>query len=529
MGFVTLDLREARAAESKRQVRAARKAAKLPKGDVLAKTKQAMGPNLFSLASGDPEDAKFRRISQNGWLRDLNPLMQQRMQQVCYYLAATTPFGKRIVEILTTYAVGEGFTVTCEDPNVQAVVDKYWDDSVNNLDENTKQVSNELAIFGELCEPVAVNPVDGFVRQGYVDPQEVDWVEFGAIQTGPAAEQVAPNTSGVADATFEMVTIPVKVHLKKRATEPQARVLNVIRLDEDPESPTWGQLTGDCFFTAINRAKGGSRGISELFSLADWIDVFDNMVFDFADKVRFLNAWVYHYVVKGADEKALDEFRRKVTKSPPRQGGIQVTNENVEINPITPDFKGSDMSESARMVKLYGMGGAGLPAWFFADPIDANRSTAQEMQGPTGKKLTEWQNNVKRNLRMKIDFVIAQAIAKGTIRQGANTKYTLNVPDLSVTDYGTAATAMQNATNALAIMEDRQWITTVTAARAAHIMLTQIGVEIDDTVAEVEKAKQEKQDRAANDANNLDPQANLAKALAQQKLLEDAAAAGGVQ
>jgi hypothetical protein len=31
--------------------------------------------------------------------------------------------------------------------------------------------------------------------------------------------------------------------------------------------------------------------------------VFDQMIFDFADKVRFLNSLVWHYTVEGADEK----------------------------------------------------------------------------------------------------------------------------------------------------------------------------------------------------------------------------------
>jgi hypothetical protein len=58
------------------------------------------------------------------------------------------------------------------------------------------------------------------------------------------------------------------------------------------------------------------------------------------------------------------------------------------------------------MVKLYGLGGAGLPAWFFADPVDANRSTAQEMSGPTGKKIESRQGAFGELLGGVIDFVI---------------------------------------------------------------------------------------------------------------------------
>jgi hypothetical protein len=50
----------------------------------------------------------------------------------------------------------------------------------------------------------------------------------------------------------------------------------------------------------------------------------------------------------------------------------------------------------AAVVLMYGAGGSGFPAHFFGDPVDANRSTAESMEGPTGKKLTERQNELKR-------------------------------------------------------------------------------------------------------------------------------------
>jgi hypothetical protein len=43
--------------------------------------------------------------------------------------------------------------------------------------------------FGELCIPVAVNPVDGFVRLGHKDPQDIDAVEYGLITTGDGGQE----------------------------------------------------------------------------------------------------------------------------------------------------------------------------------------------------------------------------------------------------------------------------------------------------------------------------------------------------
>src|SRR6185437_14583317 len=328
-GLVLLDLSEARAAQAERAAGDA-EAARLREMQV----KEAIGPAIFSLTSGDGEDAKFRRITSPETLRDLNPLMHDRMQQVCFFLAVTTPFGKRIVEIITSYVVGERLKVICEDAAAQAVVDRFWSDEINNMETRCQKICDGETTFGEECIPVAVNPVDGFVRLGYIDPMQIDAVEYGKMVTAGGDQEVA---------------FPVTVRLRKEVGVPDQKRLSIIRTDEDVTSPTFGQLTGDTFYFAINKAQSASRGISELFSLADWIDVFDQMIFDFADKVRFLNSFVWHYTLTGADEKQTDAYAKKVTKNPPRQGGVFVSNEKVVVEAKTPDFKGADMSSGADM------------------------------------------------------------------------------------------------------------------------------------------------------------------------------------
>jgi len=460
-----------------------------------ARVKESVAPELFALLAGDGEDAKFRRITSPATLRDLNPVMHQRMQQVCFYLSVTTPFGKRIIRIMVDHIVGEGFKVLAGDPAVQEVAERFWDDSVNNMDENVDALCQEILTFGELCIPVAVNPVDGSVRLGYIDPQEIDSVEFALMQT----------------ATGQEITTPSAVLLRQRVGEAQGRRLEIIHVDEDPNSPTFGEQKGDCFYFAINKAKSASRGISELFALADWVDVFDQMVFDYADKVRLLNSFVWHYVLKGGDPQAVEAFKTKVVKSPPRQGGVQVTNEMVTIEPRTPDLKGADMSEAARVVKQYGLGGAGMPSWFFADPGDANRAVAQEMAGPTGKMLTNKQNVVKRVVTAIVDFAIGQARVHGVLGQAIDLTWKLQVPDISVQDTGLVATALQALANSLALAEDRGWVRGETSARAFQSVLTQVGVEVDQD--EYDLAQQEKANKQAQDQNALDPQQNLADAL----------------
>ncbi len=270
--------------------------------------KEGVAPVLFGLTGNDYEDPRYKRITAPNTVRDLNPILHQRMQELSYYLRQTTGFGKRIVEVISDYVVGEGFTVAAEDDQVQDVISRFWRDPINRINRALREYCDEETTFGELCLTAIVNPVDGFVRLGYVDPQRVEAVEYGTLQ----------NQSFEGNITQEDTSFPIAVRLRQRIGESQGRRLEIIHVDEDQSSSTFGQLKGDCFYWAINKPSGASRGISELFCVADWIDVFDQMVFDFADKVRFLNSFIWHYTVNGANDKTVEEWTKKVTQNPPR-------------------------------------------------------------------------------------------------------------------------------------------------------------------------------------------------------------------
>jgi len=461
---------------------------------------EAVAPQLFTLTTGDAEDPAFRRITSPATLRDLNPLMHDRMLQVCYFLAVTTPFGKRIVEIITDYVCGKGIKVTAKDPNVQKVIDDFWNDEINHMEETPSEWTNELTTFGELCIPLVVNPVSGRVRVGYLDPMNIDTIQFAQMQA-----QGADSTVGI--------TFPYAVHVRKEVGEKLGPPMNIVRRVDDPNDPNWGKLQGECFYFAINKAKSASRGFSDLFCLADWIDVFDQMIFDFADKVRFLNSFVWHYIVEGGDDKQVQKFKDQLTKQPPKQGGVQVTNEKIKIEAQTPDFKGQDMAAGAKMVKLYGLGGAGLPAFFFADGEASNRSTAEEMSGPTGKKIMRRQNHLGQCLSRVLDFVIEKSIDAGVLRPTVDRSYSLEFPELAVKDLTKGAQTLQGAAGSLVTGVEEGWVTSLTAARAFHMVLSEIGVDIDDSQQEFDAAQKEKEERAPKAQNDLFPQNQLAQAL----------------
>jgi hypothetical protein len=461
-------------------------------------TAEAVAPQLFTLTTGDGEDPGFRRITSLATLRDLNPLMHDRMLQVCYFLSVTTPFGKRIVEILTDYTIGKGVRVTAKDPRVQDVIDAFWKDEVNNMDDNLEQWTNELTTFGELCITTAVNPISGKLRVGYIDPMNIDTIQFAEMATSDGTTSI---------------NVPFAVRLRREVGEVLQKPMLIVRRIEDVNDPNYGKLDGECFYFTLNKAKSASRGFSEMFALADWVDLFDQMIFDFGDKVRFLNSFIWHYVFKGADDKKVDEYKNKITKDPPKQGGALFTNENVTVDAKTPDFKGADMAAGAGMVKKYGLGGAGIPPVLMGDGDDANRASALEMSAPFTKKIQKRQNHMSRCLTSILDFAIEWAQRAGVLPHGIDTSYSIEFPEIVVKDLEKGAQTLAGVATALQVGQQEGWVTGLTAARAFHTVLAEIGVDIDDSQEEYEAAQQEKQDRADKQQDQFFPQSALAGAL----------------
>jgi hypothetical protein len=96
--------------------------------------------------------------------RDLYIFTQKRMQDIAFYLYDANPMAKRIVEIMRDFVIGDGFTYTAHDKDVLEVIDDFWNDPDNDLDNQLDVNVLELSIFGEWCTPTWVNPADGSVK-----------------------------------------------------------------------------------------------------------------------------------------------------------------------------------------------------------------------------------------------------------------------------------------------------------------------------------------------------------------------------
>ena len=445
---------------------------------------EAVSPTL--LWGQDPQGYRplspYRTFGPSLSARDLNPPLHARMQQVAYYLYLVNPLAHRIVEYVKNYVVGDGVTIKADDAAVAQVIERFWQDPVNCMDFALAEYVKELSIFGEQCWLAAVNPVNGRVRLGYLDPAEIEAVEWGELGGSDVA-----------------VSVPVAVLRRRAAGEKEPRRFRIIRLDEDPESPTYGRLTGECFYFAINKARSASRGISDLFSIGDYLDGYDKLLFGLIDRVGFANAFIWDVLLKGATEEQIQEWLKE--QRPPRPGSVRAHNEQVSWQTVAPNLNAQDFNEAARTIKNMNLAGAGFPEHWFAEGGNVNRASALEIGEPTLRTLLERQGYVSFMIRQVIEFVVDQAMATGTLPETANRRFQAQMPEMSVRDLAKSARALAQVGSTVIELRRAQLIDKETAQQLIATTALQLGVEMNlETVrARIEGENQEVRSQESED------------------------------
>ena len=427
----------------------------------------------------------FRRISSANTARDLSPLQQDRMIELAWYLYDRNPLAKRLINLTKIFVLGDGLKVQAKHPSVQECLDGFWNDPVNRLDLELPSYVQELSIFGEQLYLTTENPIDGAVRLWYIDPSEIDQVVYG----GAGADVPGADRS---------VAIPIEILLKQKLGEATAPRLEPFRPDEDPSSPTFGRPRGNCFYFAINKAKRGARGRSDIFAQADWLDAYEQVLFASADRVDLLNNFVWDVKLTGLREEEIQDWLKKHGRRP-RPGALRAHNEQVEWQAVAPDLGSQDTSTMMRLFKNHILGTMGFPEHWFAEGGETNLATAGAMGLPTVRTLKERQKFVKHMLISICGVVIDRGMAHGSIPRGVDPSVEITAPELETSDSSKVAAAVQQVTTSLSLAIQESLLTRETAAKVFAVMVSQLGHEVnaeDELKALEEQLRPNEQDYA---------------------------------
>jgi hypothetical protein len=430
----------------------------------------------YPMVGGSNEDSLWRSLSTN-MDRDLNLLTQRRMQDIAFYLYDSNPMAKRIIEIITDFCVGDGFNYMVSDPEVREVIDEFWNDPDNNMDEEIAIYITEMHVFGELCLPVWVNSANGAVKLLYIDPKTILKIKKN------------PNNTKIN-----------KTLIWRKPTGSVERELNIINTDKNTRSKTYGRLIGDCFYFTINKVSSATRGRSTLLCLSDWLDGYDQFLFARLERAFLLNNFIWDVECQGMNRKELEEFVK--TLGIPRPGSIRAHNEKVIWKSETPKLESADASEEARLFKNQILGGAGFPEHWFAEGSRTTRATALEMGLPTLKKLKSHQRQIKFMLQRIFNFVIDQAIIKERLDEDIDRSFKIIPSPIVSRDNKGIAESMNGLVQGLQVAKQNKWIDDKKAKTVINAVITQLGVDMENDDEEENEDNNENISSASSESSS---------------------------
>jgi hypothetical protein len=433
---------------------------------------EAFGPPLSEAtpAGIDPDENLWRELGVRG--RDLNSLTLSRAQEVCYQLYQSNPLGHRLTELIRDFVVGDGITFTVKNPWVRDVVEEFWTDGQNAIDQRNDQFALELGLYGELLPEAFVGEVSGYVRLGYVDPAQIKRIDN------------VPGNPLVLDTVW----------IREKGAGVKGRPLEVIR-DRGK-----GVLEGDVFCWQVNSVSNATRGWPDLLHVADWLDAFDQLLWEMVERARLARTFIWDVNLKGQDQTAVDKWLAK-NGSAPKSGSIRAHNEQIEWDAVAPQLGSHETAKEAETIMQHIAAGSGIPSHWLSAAADVNRATATEMGAPTLRHLARRQRYYLDCLKQITRYVVERAVDAGVIAddefgrvkihddQDRETEKTevpwklvqLQAPEISPRESTRLGSVLTQVSNGLAVAEEHGWFGKDTSRRILAGFLAQAGVHFDPT------------------------------------------------
>lgn len=336
----------------------------------------------------DPDEELYRAVGAGR--RDLLGPLLTRAQELSVDTYRKNPIGNRIIKIYTTYMAGEGFAVEAANPEVHETAQEFWTAERNDMDDNHRRFARDFLLFGEAPHPVAADET-GHTTVGYIDPYTIDHVE-----TDPRNQLILRAlilTSGAAG---------------------EADPLAIVKREEDPFSDNAGLLTGETFLWLHDRIGAATRGTPFLLPALDWLDAYDQVLWELLERTKAIRAFFWDVEVDGGQTE-IDKAKKEWGRTAPRSGSVRFRTPGISVDAVQPQIGAYEDVNTARYLLRHLATAAGLSPTWLGDPEDANRSTAEQMDKPVHRALLDVQAQWKKNMTDLTRFAVDRRVAAGML------------------------------------------------------------------------------------------------------------------
>lgn len=332
------------------------------------------------------EDLNYRRAGQGR--REVPAFTVEKARTLSVHGYRTNPMARAIIDTYTSFAVGDvGVSLACTVPEVRAVAEKFWNDPANACEQNQELLLRSHMLLGETALELMVGQTSGSVRYAYITPEAVESV---ACRHGNPLwpERVAVAQSSGQSLWFDLVQI-------------------------DDLS---GLRAGDALFWADWRSVATDRrGFPFLAPVLDWLDAYDQILWNLIDRTALARFMVFDVTVNGSQKDVDDFIKARGGTHAPRSGSVEVHNDKVTWATKNADAGANEDKQTAGAAMTNLAAGAGLAKTWLAEPEDANRATSLTMAEPVRRRVGGVQKAWLGHQTELVRFQVDQAVRFGRL------------------------------------------------------------------------------------------------------------------
>jgi len=334
----------------------------------------------------------------------------------------TNPIAKRICELQTEFAIGDGLGFESQDETVKAQIADVWNHPLNNLDEQLPQFAGEGYRTGDLF---IIGRVEKATARVY----------YRALPS----ENVA-----------EIETVPNDYRQEKKYKSGQ--------LDEkpylayDPQKDYLGEDNEFVLHFPLNPAVGSCFGESDFATILYWIKLYRQFIEDRArlNFFRQLFTFVLQKTFNGSQEEKDSYVKDFGDRLPKKSGGVLALDEDEVLGTINPNLGSFEAGEDGMLIVRMIAIGVGFPLHWLGFAESNTRTTAEAAGTPAFRRLKTRQKFIVYAAQRMIEVALEIKHKADPDQKLEKVQFSITAPDLTERDNEKLALAVLRLTQAMA-------------------------------------------------------------------------------
>lgn len=325
------------------------------------------------------------------------------------------PLINRAVLVMSLYVWAQGVTVKYKNPDINKVLQDFWDDEKSRVELTSHQAQMLKQIDYEVESNIFfvffTRPSDGRVRVRTLPFDEIAEIVSDPEDAKTSRYYLRSWTEKGMTSDGKRVTKSRKAYYPDWSYNPKARPTKIGRIEVKWDTPVYHVKTGGM--------SSWKFGVSQVYSAIDWARAYKEFLEDVASLMRAYSRFAWKRITKG--KKAIAAEKAKLattlasggtsteTNPPPVTGATAFMSEGTDLQPM--QVRGASISpEDGRRLLLMVAAGVGLPETYFGDVSVGTFATAKTMDRPTELAMKERQTFWTDVLRSIFGYVLLQAM-----------------------------------------------------------------------------------------------------------------------